>query len=104
MTAQPKKRGRKPGQTIPGSRRWIMDRLQVGESYIFIGDVGKVASSLQADIASCYRSGESMGQQGLQQRAGLAVFEGELPVPIVRVTRISAKPDNVCPTKHPAKP
>ena len=80
-------RGRKKGEVQPGSRRWIMDRLAVGDSCIFIGEPGQAASRLQACIASNYRGGDSMGSQGLTQRGGLAVFEGEVPLAIVRVTR-----------------
>lgn len=73
----------------PGSRKWFMDLLKVGESHVFIGVPGQLASNLQASIASCYRGEESMSQQGLTQDSGIAVFPLELSRPLVRVTRIS---------------
>lgn len=84
--------GRKKGGVQAGSRRWTMDKLKLGESCFFIGEPGQLASKLQASIASCYRGGESMIQQGLQQSSGLAVFEQELSRPVVCVTRIADKP------------
>jgi len=86
MTAQ-KIRGRKKGETLPNSRRSIMDALKPGQSCLFLAEPGQPASKLQACIASNYRGGESMRQKGLTQKGGLLVFPDELPVACVRVTR-----------------
>lgn len=83
------KRGRKAGQLVPTSRRAQMDALAIGDSVVFIAQNGEKASRLMASIASCYREGLSMGQQGLTQRVALLVVDGEIPTPAVRVTRIS---------------
>lgn len=72
---------------MPGSRRYQMEQLKVGQSVVFTGEPGASVHDLQRSIASVYRDGESMGQQGLAQLGGLLVFEGELSRPAVRVTR-----------------
>lgn len=83
------KRGRKAGQLIPTSRRAQMDALAIGDSVIFVAQHNEKASRLMASIASCYRGGLSMRQQGLTQRVALLVIEGEISTPAVRVTRTS---------------
>ena len=82
-------RGRKAGQLTPTSRRAQMDALAIGESLVFVAHNNESASRLMASIASCYRKGLNMRQQGLTQRAALLIIEGEVPTPAVRVTRIS---------------
>jgi hypothetical protein len=75
-------------QVREGSRRAALDDLAVGESVFFVAEPGEKASRLQANISSMFRGGESVSQQGLEQRGGMLVFEGELPVSVVRVTRV----------------
>lgn len=74
--------------THEGSRKALLDALDLGESVVFVCDPGEPPSRLQASIASIYRNGESMGQQGLEQQRGMLVFEGEAPTMVTRVTRI----------------
>lgn len=71
------------------SRREIMKALPVGESVYFYGEAGGSTTSLQRAVGSSFRGSESMGQQGLTQAGGIMVFEGELPTPVTRVTRVS---------------
>lgn len=71
------------------SRRKQMDSLRVGESVIFVGEPGQKAQKLMASIASTYRGGLNISNQGLTQSAGLTIFEGELARPAVKVTRLS---------------
>jgi len=75
--------------THVGSRKYQMDALEVGEFVLFPGEPGQPASKLQASIGSSYRGGQNMSNQGLEQSSGFLVFEGELPRPVVKVTRIS---------------
>ena len=96
MTEQLKKSGRPMGRrdavlrgTHEGSRRELMDSLEVGDSLIFVCDPGELPSRLQASISATYRNGESMSQQGLEQQRGMLVFEGEIPTLVTRVTRVS---------------
>lgn len=71
-----------------GSRRAILQALEVGESAIFYGEPGASLQSLQSSVSSTYRGPETLGQQGLAQTGGFMMFEGELPVPVTRVTRL----------------
>lgn len=71
-----------------GSRRAVMDALEVGESCIFYGESGGTIQALQASIGSAYRDGDNMYNQGLTQHGGLLFFEGEMPTPVSRVTRV----------------
>lgn len=97
MTTE-KKRGRPVGSTgksgpRPGSRRWIMDNLKVGEDAFFMGDPGSSAGKLMAIIASYYKAGEpAMKEQGLTQSGGIAIFDGEISRAVVKVTRFKKKP------------
>lgn len=86
------KRGPKPGAR-PGSRKWQILNLEVGESVIFVGEPGENPSRMMANIASAFRGGESMGQQGLTQKSGLAIFEGEVARPAVKITRLHEPKD-----------
>lgn len=72
-----------------GSRKALMQALEVGESCIFYGESGGTIQALQSSIGSTWREGESMHTQGLTQAGGLLFFEGELPTPVSRVTRVS---------------
>lgn len=69
------------------SRKGMLQALEPGESVIFICEPGQAPGRLQASIASAFRDGESMKQQGLEQRQGLLVFEGEPALAVTRVTR-----------------
>lgn len=74
----------------PGSRKAILEALEVGESVIFHGDAGGSCNALQSSISSTYRgSVETLQNQGFTQAGGMLIFEGELPTPVSRVTRIS---------------
>lgn len=75
-----------------GSRKALMQALKVGECVIFTGKPGQSCQSLMASIASCFRLNENMNNQGLTQRAGLVVFEGELSRPAVKVIRTGLAP------------
>lgn len=66
-----------------------MDELSVGESVIFTGTPGGKLQALQASINATYRQPQTFGAQGLQQAGGLMIFEGELPTPVSRVTRVA---------------
>lgn len=70
------------------SRKGMLQALEVGESVIFICEPGQAPGRLQASIASAFRDGENMKQQGLEQRQGLLVFEGEPALAVTRVTRL----------------
>lgn len=72
-----------------GSRKAVMQALEVGESCIFYGESGGTIQALQSSIGSAWREGESMHTQGLTQAGGLLFFEGELPTPVSRVTRVA---------------
>ena len=72
-----------------GSRRHTLDHLRIGESAFFVGEQGQLAGKLMANIASIYRNGENISQQGLTQSAGVAIFDGEFSRPVVKVTRLS---------------
>lgn len=92
MNAHTGKRGRPAGSTglQAGSRKAQILALKPGESVIFTGKPGQSVSRLMASIASCFRGGESIGGLGLTQSGGLCVFEGELPLAAVKVTRKEA--------------
>lgn len=79
--------GTKSG-TQKGSRRHTLDHLRIGESAFFVGEQGQQAGRLMANIASIYRDGECISQQGLTQSAGVAIFDGEYSRPVVKVTRL----------------
>lgn len=70
------------------SRKALMQTLAVGESVIFLCEPGQAANKLQSTITSSFRGSESLSQQGLEQRSGLIVFEGEPAVAVARVTRV----------------
>lgn len=72
-----------------GSRRAILEALEIGESAIFYGEPGASLQSLQSSVSSTYRGPETLGTQGLVQAGGVMMFEGELPVPLTRVTRVA---------------
>lgn len=72
-----------------GSRKAVMQALEVGESCIFYGESGGTIQALQSSIGSAWREGENMHTQGLTQAGGLLFFEGELPTPVSRVTRVA---------------
>lgn len=76
------------------SRKGMMQALEVGECLIFVCEPGQAPNRLQASIASSFRGGESMSQQGLEQQKGLLVFEGEAAVAVTRVIRTRAAPGN----------
>lgn len=89
----PAKKGRPQGTKSgprPGSRKAQMLALKVGGCVVFTGEPGQTCQSLMASIASCFRAGENMNNQGFTQSAGLVVFEGELSRPAVKVTRFEA--------------
>lgn len=71
------------------SRKAIMDDLAIGESVIFTGEPGGKLQALQASVNATYRQPQTFGGQGLQQTGGLMIFEGELPTPVSRVTRVA---------------
>lgn len=71
------------------SRKAIMDALAIGESVIFTGESGGKMQALQASVNATYRQPQTFGGQGLQQTGGLMHFEGELPTPVTRVTRVA---------------
>lgn len=71
-----------------GSRRAILEALETGESAIFYGEPGASLQSLQSSVSSTYRGPETLGTQGLVQTGGVMMFEGELPTPVTRVTRL----------------
>ena len=71
-----------------GSRRAIMEALGLGESAIFYGEPGASLQSLQSSVSSTYRGPDTLAQQGLIQKGGVLMFEGELPIPVTRVTRV----------------
>lgn len=71
-----------------GSRKAIMQALELGESVVFMGEPGASLQGLQASVNATFRQPETFGGQGLSQTGGLLVFEGEVPVPVTRVTRI----------------
>lgn len=73
----------------PGSRKDTLNSLEVGESVIFYGEPGATLQSLQASIGSTWRGKENMSQQGLTQQGGMLIFEGEMPTPVSRVTRLA---------------
>lgn len=75
------------------SRKEILKALPVGESVFFYGEPGGSTAALQRGIAGAFRAGESMSQQGLTQAGGIMVFEGELPTPVTRVTRMHEAKD-----------
>ena len=72
-----------------GSRKAILQGLEVGECVMFYGEPGGSAQALQSSISSTWRGNETMKNQGLTQDSGLLIFEGELPTPVSRVTRFS---------------
>ncbi|MDX9668737.1 hypothetical protein [Pseudomonas sp. P8_250] len=74
------------------SRKGMLEALEVGESLIFVCDPGQAPNRLQASIASSFRGGQSMSQQGLEQQQGLLVFEGDAAVAVTRVIRVRPKP------------
>lgn len=74
------------------SRKGMLQALEVGESLIFICEPGQAPNRLQASIASAFRGGENMSQQGLEQQKGLLVFEGEPALAVTRVTRRKPAP------------
>jgi hypothetical protein len=76
------------------SRKAMLQALEVGESLIFVCEAGQAPNRLQASIASSFRGGESMSQQGLEQQKGLLVFEGEAAVSVTRVIRVKPAPGN----------
>lgn len=64
-----------------------LEALKIGESLVFTGEPGEPINSLMKLIAAPFRG--NMSAQGLTQRGGLTVFEGETSRPSVMVTRIS---------------
>lgn len=90
-------RGRPKGSTgpnglRPGSRKYQMVNLKLGESVIFVGQPGVSIGSFQAQVAASFRLGQNMSNQGLTQQGGLAIFEGELARPLTKVTRFKEVP------------
>ena len=80
--------GGKPNGSRVGSRAWLFENLAIGESTFFVGDEGQKAQPLQASIAATYRGGRNMCGEGLEQVAGICIFEGEQARPVVKVTRV----------------
>ncbi|MNI79423.1 hypothetical protein D3C85_870560 [compost metagenome] len=75
------------GNVSETSRKSLMQALEVGESLIFVCEPGQAVTALQRSISSAFRD-QSFANLGLEQQRGLLVFEGELSVPVSRVTRI----------------
>lgn len=74
------------------SRKDLMRALEVGESLIFACAPGQTVARLQAGISGSFRGVETMNGEGLEQQRGLLVFEGEVSVPVTRVTRVRRSP------------
>lgn len=94
MTAQAKKRGRPKGAgkkngPRPGSRRWLFEKLAIGESAFFTGEQGEPVQTLMASLSATYRGGENMRNQGLEMLSGITILPGEYQRPCIRVMRIS---------------
>lgn len=85
------RRGR-PRGLKPGSRKYQMVNLPLGESVIFVGEEGQAIQALQASVGSSFRGEKNMSNQGLAQQGGLAIFEGELARPLTKVTRYKEVP------------
>lgn len=76
------------------SRKDMLRALEIGESIIFACAPDQSLARLQAGISGSYRGKESMFKEGLEQQRGLLVFEGEVSVPVTRVTRVKSPPGN----------
>lgn len=76
------------------SRKEMLLELTVGESIVFLCAPGQTLTRLQAGISGSFRGGDSMVKEGLEQQRGLMVFEGEVSVPVTRVTRVRPPPGN----------
>lgn len=82
------KRGPAPGSMRKGSRKDLLMKLELGDYEIFVGMPGQTIQNLEKSIASAFRNGQKISNMGFTQTGGLAVFEGELARPVVKVTKI----------------
>lgn len=71
-----------------GSRKSLLMKLELGDYEMFVGIPGQTIQDLQKSIASAFRGGQTISNMGFTQLGGLAVFEGELSRPVVKVTKI----------------